>query len=90
MSDLKKEFDRVAEISSQLTLDLQDAIVSLRKNEVSRIFMAVMEYPVPPSKKLTSQKEVDIYQMAVGLKEMQMKLGVINLAMKQQEDTNGN
>lgn len=90
MSDkLKNEFNRVAEISSQLTLDLQDEVKDLKKNEVARVFMAVMEYPVPPTRQLTSQKEVDAYQMAVGLKEMQMKMGVINLAMKEQEANNG-
>jgi|13_taG_2_1085334.scaffolds.fasta_scaffold01172_5 hypothetical protein len=89
MSKLKEEFNRVAEISSQITLDLQEEVRDLKKNEVARVFMAVMEYPVPPTRQLTSQKEVDTYQMAVGLKEMQMKMGVINLAMKEQEANNG-
>lgn len=88
MSDLEKEFERVAQIASQLTLDLQNEVVGLRKKEVERLFMAVMEYPVPPSKSLVSQKEVDIYKMATGLKEMQMKMGVINLAIKEQESKN--
>ena len=82
---LEEEFHKVAEISSQLTLDLQEVIKDLKKNEAMRVFMAVMEYPVPPTKKLRSQQEVDVYQMAVGLKEMQMKMGVINLAMKEKE-----
>jgi len=89
MSKLKEEFNRVAEISSQITLDLQEEVRDLKKNEVARVFMAVMEYTVPPTRQLTSQKEVDTYQMAVGLKEMQMKMGVINLAMKEQEANNG-
>lgn len=89
MSKLKDEFNRVAEISSQLVLDLQEEVRVLKKNEVARVFMAVMEYPVPPTRKLTSQKEVDVYQMAIGLKEMQMKMGVINLAMKEQEAKDG-
>jgi hypothetical protein len=88
-SKLQKEFDRVAEVSSQLVLDLQNEVKDLRKKEVERVFMAVMEYPVPPSRPLTSQKEVDVYQMAVGLKEMQMKMGVINLAIKEQEQKDG-
>ena len=88
MSDLEKEFEKVAQIASQLTLDLQNEIVDLRKKEVERVFMAVMEYPVPPTKQLISQKEVDIYKMATGLKEMQMKMGVINLAIKEQESRN--
>lgn len=92
MSDinkLKQEFDKIAEISSQLTTDLQDQSRSLSKNQILRVFLGAMEYPVPPTKKLASQEEVDIYQMAVGLKEMQMKMGVINLAMKEQESKNG-
>lgn len=88
-NSLQKEFERVAEISSQITLDLKEEIKSLRKNEVSRVFMAVMEYPVPPSKPFVSQREVDIYKMATGLKEMQMKMGVINLAIKEQESKIG-
>ena len=88
-NSLQKEFEKVAEISAQLTLDLKEEVKSLRKNEVSRVFMAVMEYPVPPSKPFVSQKEVDIYKMATGLKEMQMKMGIINLAIKEQENELG-
>lgn len=89
MSNLKKEFERVAQISAQLVLDLQEEVKDLKKNEVARVFMAAMEYPVAPSRQLTSQKEVDVYKMATGIKEMQMKMGVINLAMKEQEANDG-
>lgn len=85
MNNLEKEFHKVAEIASQLTIDLQNQLSDLRKNEVARVFMAVMEYPVPPTKSLVSQKEVDVYKMATGLKEMQMKMGIINLAIKEKE-----
>jgi hypothetical protein len=90
MSKLRKEFERVAEISAQLVVDLQEVAKDLRKNEAIRIFLGVMEYPVPPSKKLASEKELEVYQMAVGLKEMQMKMGVINLALKEEEVQSGN
>ena len=88
MNNLEKEFHKVAEVASQLTIDLQNQVGNLKKNEISRVFMAVMEYPVPPTKSLVSQKEVDIYKMATGLKEMQMKMGVINLAIKEKESQN--
>jgi hypothetical protein len=88
VNNLEKEFDRVAEIAAQLTLDIQKEVVDLRKKEVERVFMAVMEYPVPPTRSLVSQKELDIYNMAIGLKEMQMKMGVINLAILEQGSKN--
>ena len=83
--ELQKEFDKVSEVAAKLTTDLIDLAPALRKNEILRVFLGVLEYPVPPSKKFRSQEEHNIYQMAVGLKEMQMKLGVINLAIKEQE-----
>jgi hypothetical protein len=89
MSKLEEEFQRVAEMSAQLVIDLTEEIKTLRKKQMERVFMAVMEYPVKPDRPLGSQEEVDVYQMAVGLKEMQMKMGVINLALKEQESQNG-
>lgn len=86
---LQKEFHKVAEVTAQLTKDLQTELADLKKNELFRVFMATMEYPVSPSKSFVSQKEVDVYKMATGLKEMQMKLGIINLAIKEQESKNG-
>jgi hypothetical protein len=83
--ELKKEFDRVTLLASQMTLDLAEMYQELTKKQLSRVFMATMEYPVPPSKKLTSQDEYDVYQLASGLKETQMKLGMLNLALKELE-----
>lgn len=85
MSELKKEFEKLAKISAQLTIDLQDSAVNLKKKELSRVFMAVMEYPVPPSKDLISQTEVDVYKMGAALKEMQLKMGMVSIALKEQE-----
>lgn len=83
--ELKKEFDRVTMLASQMTLDLAEMYQELTKKQLSRVFMATMEYPVPPTKKLTSQDEYDVYRLATGLKETQMKLGMLNLAMKEIE-----
>jgi len=85
MSELKQEFEKLAKISAQLTIDLQDSAINLKKKELSRVFMAVMEYPVPPSKSLTNQIEVDVYKMGAALKEMQLKMGMVSLALKEQE-----
>ena len=82
---LQKEFERVAEMSAQLVTDLKLVAKDLRKNEVYRVFLAAMEYPVPPDKKLTSQLEVDVYQMSIGIKEMQMKMGNIHFTLKSLE-----
>lgn len=87
--ELKKEFDRVTMLASQMTLDLNEMYQDLTKKQISRVFMATMEYPVPPTKKLTSQEEYDVYQLATGLKETQMKLGMLNLALKQIEEQEG-
>ena len=87
--ELKKEFDSVTMLASQMTLDLNEMYQDLTKKQISRVFMATMEYPVPPTKKLTSQEEYDVYQLATGLKETQMKLGMLNLALKQIEEQEG-
>lgn len=87
--NLKEEFDRVAQVAAQLTTDLIELAPELKKNEILRVFLATLEYPVPPSKPLRSKEEYNIYQMAVGLKEMQMKMGVINLALKEKEAQDG-
>lgn len=89
LEKLKSEFNKVAEITAQLTQDLKSEISNLKKNELFRVFTATMEYPVSPEKPFVSQKEVDVYKMATGLKEMQMKLGIINLAIREQESKNG-
>jgi len=83
--ELKKEFDRVSIIAAQMTLDLAEMYQDLTKKQVCRVFMATMEYPTPPTKQLTSQDEYDVYKLATGLKETQMKLGMLNLALKEIE-----
>lgn len=88
MSELQKEFEKMAKISAQLVIDIQDSVVNLKKKELNRVFMAIMEYPVPPSKDLVSQTEVDVYKMGAALKEMQLKLGMLSLAIKEQEKLN--
>lgn len=90
LSGFKSEFDRLAEISAQLTIDLVDAVSSLKKKQLERVFLATMEYPTPPTKEFVSQIEVDVYNMATGLKEMQLRTGVVNMAIKELEKDNGN
>lgn len=87
--ELQKEFDRITMLASQMTLDLNEMYQDLTKKQISRVFMATMEYPVPPTKRLTSQEEYDVYKLATGLKETQMKLGMLNLALKQIEEKEG-
>jgi len=88
MSELQKEFEKMAKISAQLVIDIQDSVVDLKKKELNRVFMAVMEYPVSPSKDLTNQTEVDVYKMGAALKEIQLKMGMLNLAIREQEKLN--
>lgn len=88
-SNLQSEFNKSAELMAQLSLDLMDLSKNLRKNQIYRVFMAVMEYPSPPTKQLADQEEVDVYNLGTALKEMQMRMGVINLAIKEEESRNG-
>lgn len=88
MSELQKEFEKMAKISAQLVIDIQDSVIDLKKKELNRVFMAVMEYPVPPNKDLINQTEVDVYKMGAALKEIQLKMGMLNLAIREQEKLN--
>lgn len=88
-NSMKKEFDRTAQIAAQMTLDLADLIKGLKKKQMERVFMAIMEYPTPNSRELISQDEIDVTQVGIGLKESQVKLAMLNLAMKEQERLEG-
>lgn len=82
---MKEEFDKTAEIASQMSLDLLEMVKGLKKKQMERVFMAVMEYPTPNTRELISQDEIDVAQLGIGLKETQMKLGFLNMAMKEAE-----
>lgn len=86
MSQYKQEFDDLAKLASEATLTLGELVKKLKKREMERVFMAIMEYPVPNTKQLIRQEEIEAARVGVGLKEMQMKLAVLNMAMAQEED----
>ncbi len=81
---MQKEFDRTAEIAAQMTLDLAELVQGLKKKQMERVFMAVMEYPTPNSRELINQVEIDVAQLGIGLKESQMKMAMLNMAMEEQ------
>ena len=89
--ELKEKFDKASELAAQMTLDLFDAHKDLGKKALARVFMATMEYPTKPTKMFQKQEELDVYKLATSLKETQMAMGMINLALKeieQQEEKN--
>ena len=74
LKDLKDEFNDVARVVAELSINVKEKFKSLPKSALLRVTGAYLDYPMQPEKPFMGEDEIEAYKVAIGLKESQMKL----------------